>query len=54
MKTLPHTLEVRDLSVQLYTEHGIARAVERLSLAIDQGQTFALVGESGCGKAASA
>ena len=54
MKTLPHTLEVRDLSVQLYTEHGIARAVERLSLAIDQGQTFALVGESGCGKSMTA
>lgn len=54
MKSSPLTLNVQDLSVQLHTEHGIARAVERLSLAIDQGQTFALVGESGCGKSMTA
>ena len=54
MKTTSCTLDVQDLSVQLFTEQGIARAVERLSLAIDQGQTFALVGESGCGKSMTA
>ena len=54
MTTTHRTLDVHDLSVQLHTEHGIARAVERLSLAIDQGQTFALVGESGCGKSMTA
>jgi len=54
MKPTERALEVQDLSVQLHTENGIARAVERLSLAIDQGQTFALVGESGCGKSMTA
>ncbi len=54
MKTPSCTLDVQDLSVQLFTEQGIARAVERLSLAVDQGQTFALVGESGCGKSMTA
>ena len=47
-------LLVRDLSVQLHTESGLARAVDRLSLSIERGQTFALVGESGCGKSMTA
>ena len=33
---------------------GLARAVDALSLSIDKGQTFALVGESGCGKSMTA
>ncbi len=47
-------LQVRDVSVELSTESGVARAVDALSLSIDQGQTFALVGESGCGKSMTA
>lgn len=47
-------LRVQHLSVQLHTENGLARAVDRLSLSIDSGQTFALVGESGCGKSMTA
>ena len=47
-------LRVRNLSVQLHTESGLARAVDRLALTIDRGQTFALVGESGCGKSMTA
>ena len=47
-------LHVRNLSVQLHTESGLARAVDRLSLAIESAQTFALVGESGCGKSMTA
>ena len=39
-------LEVRDLTVSF----GNVRAVEEVSLTIDQGQVYGLVGESGCGK----
>jgi peptide/nickel transport system ATP-binding protein len=49
-----HHLQVRGVSVELDTESGVARAVDALSLSIDKGQTFALVGESGCGKSMTA
>ena len=48
------TLKVDGLSTVIDTDHGIVRAVEAMSLAIDQGETFALVGESGCGKSVAA
>lgn len=47
-------LTVQNLCVQLHTEAGVAQAVDHLAFAIDQGQTFALVGESGCGKSMTA
>ena len=47
-------LSVQDLSVQLASDAGTVQAVKSLTLAIDQGQTFALVGESGCGKSMTA
>jgi peptide/nickel transport system ATP-binding protein len=47
-------LRVRDLRVDIASERGIASAVKRLSLAISRGETFALVGESGCGKSMTA
>ena len=51
----PHPLlQVRGVSVELDTESGVARAVDALSLSIAKGQTFALVGESGCGKSMTA
>ena len=43
-------LTVNDLSVHFYTEEGIAPAVQDVSFSIKKGKTFALVGESGCGK----
>jgi len=43
-------LKVKDLSVAL----GGARPVESVSFEIDAGETFALLGESGCGKSMSA
>jgi peptide/nickel transport system ATP-binding protein len=49
-----HHLQVLGISVELDTESGLARAVDALSLSIDKGQTFALVGESGCGKSMTA
>lgn len=47
-------LSVRDLSVQISGDDGVKEAVKALSLAIERGQTFALVGESGCGKSMTA
>ncbi|MDS1142173.1 dipeptide ABC transporter ATP-binding protein [Pusillimonas sp. SM2304] len=47
-------LSVRDLSVQIAGEAGTTQAVKSLALAIARGQTFALVGESGCGKSMTA
>src|SRR5690606_28572812 len=36
------------------SEAGVSLAVKSLALAIERGQTFALVGESGCGKSMTA
>ncbi|WP_202865608.1 ABC transporter ATP-binding protein [Pigmentiphaga sp. H8] len=47
-------LDVRQLDVQLDSDHGVVHAVDALDLAIARGQTFALVGESGCGKSMTA
>ena len=45
---------VDDLQVELDAETGIVRAIDGLALAIQRGETFALVGESGCGKSMTA
>ena len=47
-------LEVRELEVDIAGESGMTQAVKRLQLAISRRQTFALVGESGCGKSMTA
>jgi len=47
-------LEVRDLDVVLDADAGLVRAIDGLSLALQRGETFALVGESGCGKSMTA
>jgi len=47
-------LAVEALSTILDTESGVARAVDALSMTIDRRETFALVGESGCGKSMTA
>src|SRR5713101_4218359 len=43
-------LEIRNLSVNYTSRRGGARAVRDLSLSIEPGETYGLVGESGCGK----
>ena len=48
------TLSVDQLRVALDGEAGIVRAIDGLSLTLQRGQTFALVGESGCGKSMTA
>ncbi len=47
-------LEVRDLRTYFRTGEGLARAVDGVSFTIDGNSTFALVGESGCGKSVTA
>ncbi|MDI1261407.1 ABC transporter ATP-binding protein [Aquabacterium sp.] len=47
-------LQTQDLKVVLDAETGLVKAIDGLSLAIERGETFALVGESGCGKSMTA
>lgn len=47
-------LDVRDLHVSFFTDDGEVRAVRGIDLQIHAGETLALVGESGCGKSATA
>ena len=48
------TLLLHDLQVELDADAGIVRALDGLRLSLERGQTFALVGESGCGKSMTA
>ena len=48
------TLEVKNLSVLFQKNGSPVKAVDRVSLSIPQGKIVCLVGESGCGKSASA
>ena len=47
-------LYIKNLSTYFNTEDGVAKAVQDVSLEIAKGRTFALVGESGCGKSVTA
>ena len=46
-------LEVKDLVTRFYTEDGVVHAVNGISYTLDEGESMALVGESGCGKSVS-
>jgi peptide/nickel transport system ATP-binding protein len=47
-------LGINHLTTEIDTESGLIRAVDALSLTLARGETFALVGESGCGKSMTA
>ena len=47
-------LEIDRLKTQFFTSAGIVKAVDGVSYTVDEGETVAVVGESGCGKSVTA
>src|SRR5262249_54280792 len=43
-------LEIEELRTYFFSRDGVVRAVDGVSLHVDEGETLAIVGESGCGK----
>ena len=51
---MSHLLSVESLVTQFATSSGVVKAVDGVSWDVEDGETVALVGESGCGKSVSA
>jgi oligopeptide/dipeptide ABC transporter ATP-binding protein len=47
-------LKIEDLKTQFFTSRGIVHAVDGVSLHVEEGESVAVVGESGCGKTITA
>ena len=47
-------LDIRNLETQFQTSAGVVQAVDKISYTVEEGETVAIVGESGCGKSVSA
>lgn len=47
-------MEVKNLHLYFRTMRGIVRAVDDVTFAVDQGESLAIIGESGCGKSSLA
>lgn len=47
-------LEIRDLRTYFHTERGTVKAVDGVSLRLEEGHALSIVGESGCGKTVTA
>ena len=47
-------LEIKDLQTHFRTRDGVNRAVDGISFHVNEGETLAVVGESGCGKSVTA
>ena len=51
---MTNLLEVKNLSTYFFTPEGVVKAVDDITYDLEEGETLALVGESGCGKSVSA
>jgi peptide/nickel transport system ATP-binding protein len=51
---VPKLLEVEGLRTHFETSAGVVRAVDGISYDVGEGETVAVVGESGCGKSVGA
>ncbi|MDD1768472.1 MAG: ABC transporter ATP-binding protein [Methanomassiliicoccales archaeon] len=47
-------VEIEDLYTNFYTYQGVVKALDGIDLIIKKGETFGLVGETGCGKSVTA
>ena len=47
-------LEIKNLKTHFFTRDGTVKAVDGVSMSVDDGKTLGLVGESGCGKSITA
>ena len=54
MPSSPPLLSIENLSTSFYTDDTVVRAVRGVDLQVNQGETLAIVGESGCGKSVTA
>lgn len=50
---MTNLLEIRNLTTRFYTQDGVVNAVNGISYTLGEGETLAIVGESGCGKSVS-
>ena len=53
-ETGEHLLEVEDLHVEFHTGEGVAKAINGVNFSLDEGETLAILGESGSGKSVTA
>ncbi len=51
---MPPLLEVSNLMTYFFTSGGLVKAIRGIEFSLDEGETLALVGESGCGKSMTA
>ncbi len=51
---MANLLEIEGLQTQFFTSAGTVKAVDGISYNVEEGETVAVVGESGCGKSVSA